>query len=83
MANRSPNIRIRENRTSIPPGYVLGRVDAGKGAVQLIHLGTLAQQLLATGVLVGPGTPGPPGVNVLQTETHLSISAEDGSVITV
>ena len=82
MASRSPNIRLRENRTSIPPGYVLGRVDAGHGPVQLIKLSDLAIQLLATG-MVGTGGGGPVGPSVLQTESLLPIQIEDGGYITV
>ena len=50
-----PNIRIAGIRNSIPAGYVLGRVDPGTGAVQLISLAGLAQHLSATG---GVGTAG-------------------------
>jgi len=80
---KSPNIRLRENRTSIPPGYVLGRVDPGTGAVQLIRFGNLAQSLLATGLVGSPVGTGPSPAPVLQAEDLSPISAEDGSVMTV
>lgn len=38
MANNPPGISIAGIRGSIPPGYILGRVDAGYGDVQLISM---------------------------------------------
>lgn len=39
MANKPPNIRLTGIRGSIPPGYILGRVSAGIGGVELISQG--------------------------------------------
>lgn len=55
IKNRTP----RGIRDRIPQGYILGRTSAQEGAVELIPIADLGQQLVQVGVVqAGPGGPG-------------------------
>ena len=81
MTVKIPNIHPRGVRTSIPAGYILGRIDQGTGAVQLIPLAKLGAQLVAAGWIPAPGSVGIPGTVLLTSETGDPILQENGEYI--
>ena len=84
MTVKIPNIAVRGIRNSIPPGYVLGRVDAGTGAVQLIPLAKMVAQMIAGGLIPPPGAGSVGnGTQVLTTEAGDDILQEKGDYITL
>lgn len=56
MANKPPDIRLAGIRASVPPGYLLGRVSAGIGGVELISMGKAQSAGLIPTTLPGPPT---------------------------
>ena len=53
-----PNIDPAPEVPSIPSGYVLGRLSPGTGRPQLIAVGDLGRQLIASGTVAPSGTSG-------------------------
>ncbi len=62
-----PDITLPSLASGVPSGYVLGRIDPGTGAAQLIPLDLLAAQLVGTGGVAG-------GPTVTPTQGYLGFS---------
>ncbi len=81
MALKPGDIQVRGVRQRAPTNVVVGRVSGGFGPVEFITMQQIAQALVATGMIGGPG--GNTGQIVLQAENLDPIQTEDGAFITL
>lgn len=68
MASRLTGRKVRGIRDPIPAGYVLGRLSAGEGDTQLIHLSDLGTALVSAGGGSAGGVAGGASVKTLQQQ---------------